>query len=249
MHRKLTDWLLEGGENERHSTERNRESSHGRSKSVLFESGKREEIPRMEEEERMRKEKIEETLFTIWYYIRLIFVLMFAMAAGAACYHQYIMLHTPQMTEQKVVYRYIENNYTAEPVIYLQELEVYEPTPEELEEEYYFDSLELLACCVEAEAGNQDLLGKRMVASVILNRVDDEDWPDSIVEVITQPYQFTTWWNGAIEKAEPSEETFEAVRLELEERSYPGLFYFCSTGYSEYGTPWGKVGDHYFSTK
>lgn len=124
-----------------------------------------------------------------------------------------------------------------------------QPTPEELEEEYYFDSLELLACCVEAEAGNQDLLGKRMVASVILNRVDDEDWPDSIVEVITQPYQFTTWWNGAIEKAEPSEETFEAVRMELEERSYPGLFYFCSTGYSEYGTPWKKVGDHYFSTK
>lgn len=196
-----------------------------------------------------RNVKVKNAFFTIWYYIRLIFVLMFAMAAGAACYHQYIMLHTPRMTEQKAIYRYIENNYTAEPVIYLQELEIYEPTPEELEEEYYFDSLELLACCVEAEAGNQDLLGKRMVASVILNRVDDEDWPDTIVEVITKPYEFTTWWDGAIERAEPTEETYEAIRLEMEERSYPGLFYFCSTGYSEYGTPWKKVGDHYFSTK
>ena len=119
----------------------------------------------------------------------------------------------------------------------------------DIEEEMYYDSLELLAICVEAEAGNQGLEGKRMVADVILNRVDDVDWPDDIVGVISQPYHFTSYWDGSMERAVPSEETFEAVRMELQERSWPGLYYFTSDGYSKYGTPWQQVGNHYFSTK
>lgn len=123
-----------------------------------------------------------------------------------------------------------------------------EAPEEELEEEMYFDSLELLAVCVEAEAGNQSLDGKRMVVDVILNRVDHPDWPDSIAEVITDPYEFTTYWDGGMDSVwEPSEETFQAVQMELESRSWPGLYYFTSNGWSKYGTPWQKVGDHYFS--
>ena len=103
---------------------------------------------------------------------------------------------------------------------------------------------------MEAEAGNQDLDGKRMVADVILNRVDAPEWPDNITDVITQPYAFASYWDGGMEAVwEPSEETFEAVRMELLERSWPELYYFTSDGYSRYGTPWGKAGDHYFSTR
>lgn len=43
----------------------------------------------------------------------------------------------------------------------------------DIEEEEYWDGLELLAICVEAEAGNQGLQGKRLVADVILNRAED----------------------------------------------------------------------------
>lgn len=120
---------------------------------------------------------------------------------------------------------------------------------EDIEEEMYYDSLELLAICVEAEAADQGLEGKRMVADVILNRVDDADWPDSIEGVILQPYQFTSYWDGGMARAVPSEETFEAVRMELEHRGWPGLYYFSADGYSEYGTKWKQVGGHYFSTK
>ena len=41
--------------------------------------------------------------------------------------------------------------------------EIYIESEQDIAEEIYFDSLEYLACCVEAEAGNQGLLGKRMV--------------------------------------------------------------------------------------
>lgn len=128
----------------------------------------------------------------------------------------------------------------------------YDPTEEEIAEEEYYDSLELLAVRVEAEAGNQSLEGKRMVVDVILNRVDDpgDEWPDTITGVITQKYAFSSYWDGGMDKVwSPSEETFEAVRMELESRSWPGIYYFTAGRYSEYGTPWKKVGDHYFSTK
>lgn len=120
----------------------------------------------------------------------------------------------------------------------------------ELEAELYCDSLELLAICVQAEAGNQGLTGRRMVADVILNRVDDPDFPDTIEGVITQRYQFSSYWDGGMERnCVPDETTIKAVQLELKQRSYPGLLYFRTGRYSDYGTPWKKVGAHYFSTK
>ncbi len=121
---------------------------------------------------------------------------------------------------------------------------------DEMECELYCDSLELLAICVQAEAGNQSLTGRRMVADVILNRVDDPDFPDTIEGVITQRNQFTSYWDGGMDRVyEPDETTIKAVQMELEHRSYPGLIYFRTGRYSSYGTPWRKVGDHYFSTK
>lgn len=121
---------------------------------------------------------------------------------------------------------------------------------DELTEELYYDQLELLAICVQAEAGNQPLIGRRMVADVILNRVDDPDFPDTIAGVITQRNQFTSYWDGNMARVrEPDKLTIRAVQLEIRQRSYPGLIYFQTGSYSRYGTPWRKVGDHYFSTK
>ena len=116
-------------------------------------------------------------------------------------------------------------------------------------EEDYYNSVELMAKVVEAEAGNQGLLGKRMVTDVILNRVRDEEFPDTIIDVIFEKNAFAVIDNGMYEQVEVSEETWTAVWMELKEVSYPGLFYFCSTGFHEYGTPWNKIGDHYFNTK
>lgn len=133
-----------------------------------------------------------------------------------------------------------------------EEVALYPETPEEYAEEDYWNSVELIAICVEAEAGNQDLEGKRLVVDVILNRVDDQsgEWPDAIPEVIGQLNQFSSYWDGGMDQVvEASEETLRAVQMELEIRSYPGIYYFREGTWSEYGTPWRQVGDHYFSTK
>ena len=113
----------------------------------------------------------------------------------------------------------------------------------------YAAEIEILARCVEAEAGNQSIDVKRAVISVILNRTEDADWPDTISEVIADPYEFATYWNGRMNEVEPSISTYEAISLEMETRSYPGLFYFDMDDYLPYGTPYVKMGDLYFSTK
>lgn len=117
-------------------------------------------------------------------------------------------------------------------------------------EEIYADSLELMAVCVEAEAGNQPLDGRRMVVDVILNRMDSAEFPNTIHGVITQPYHFTSYWDGGMSRVtEPSEETLRAVQMELKERGWPGLLYYDVGGWPAYGTPWKQVGDHYFCTQ
>jgi len=125
----------------------------------------------------------------------------------------------------------------------------YEMTEEELAEEAYYDSLELLALCVEAEAGNQGLIGKKYVVDVVLNRVDDPDFPDNITDVIMQKNQFSVVLDGRIWEVEPTEETFQAVREELENRTNYDVLYFTCEGFHPCGQDWKKIGDHYFSVK
>lgn len=121
-------------------------------------------------------------------------------------------------------------------------------TPETIAEEIKEDELQTLAILVMAEAGNQDLTGKRLVVDVVLNRVDDSRWPNTITEVINQPYQFSPMSNGAFEKAAETvtDECFEAVALELESRLDYEIHYFCAGGYG-YGEAAYKYEDHYFS--
>lgn len=194
------------------------------------------------------KERLIDFCLRAFEWIKLIGVVAFAMAAGAGCYHQWIVSHKPvEKASVRIVQEVYQEEFTEAIDFDIEHLECIDRT--QIEEEGYFDDLELMAACVEAEAGNQGLDGKRMVADVILNRVEDPDWPNTIEGVITQKYQFSTYWNGAMDSVSISDESFEACKMELKERGWPGIYYFTAGGYGEYGTPWRKVGDHYFSTK
>ena len=121
----------------------------------------------------------------------------------------------------------------------------------QIEQEEWLGECELLAALVEAEAGNQDLTGKRLVADVVLNRMESDRFPNTITEVIYQDNQFSTVLDGALDKAQfnISDESFEAVRLEAlecEERLDEEILFFTAGGYNQYCTPGYKYMDHYF---
>lgn len=51
----------------------------------------------------------------------------------------------------------------------------------------------MLALCVWREARGESPLGKRLVAQVIVNRSKDKRWPNTIVGVILQKKQFSSF--------------------------------------------------------
>ena len=56
---------------------------------------------------------------------------------------------------------------------------------------YLYADLDLLYRIVEAESGNEPYLGQVAVANVILNRVRDDRFPNTIRGVIYQKHQFS----------------------------------------------------------
>lgn len=122
----------------------------------------------------------------------------------------------------------------------------YPMSQEELEEELYWDSLEEVACAVEAEAGNQGYKGKRLVARVLINRKKSELFPDNYHDIIYQRNQFEVVANGSI-NCVPTEETYRAVRDELASSSDDRILFFTAGRYNPSGTPLFQYKDHYFS--
>lgn len=121
---------------------------------------------------------------------------------------------------------------------------------EDLQEEEYYDDLELLANLVEAEGGNQDMKGKRLVVDVVLNRVKSDKFPNTVREVIYQKGQFSTVTDGSLDRAGWSmkDDDYEAVRLEVEEGQIDTEILFFTYGqYNASGTPAYQHGDHFFS--
>lgn len=137
--------------------------------------------------------------------------------------------------------------------------EVTEDTEEQIEEEIVEGELELLALLIQAEAGNQDYKGKCLVADVVLNRMNNDTFPDTISDVVYQYltgkngdkyYQFSTVVDGGLENAGwyISEDCFKAAYQEYyaERRTDDSVLYFTAGSYNPYCVPAYRYGDHYF---
>lgn len=159
-----------------------------------------------------------------------------------------IDLSEPECAEVLPTPTYINKVIAAEPKIVT--VDMMEETPDDLEVELWTDSLEYLACCVEAEAGNQSELGKRLVCDTILNRFDSgkyETMYDVINEENNGVYQYSVVGDGSIFKVTPTEETYRIVAEEVENRTNTEVLYFRTKHYHTFGTPLFKEDDHYFS--
>lgn len=92
-------------------------------------------------------------------------------------------------------------------------------TPSPLSGGYDEESLLWLSRVINAESGNQPLIGKIAVGTVILNRVDSSLFPDTIRDVIFDSrygsHQFSTVTNGSIYDT-PNAESEIAAKLCLD---------------------------------
>jgi len=112
--------------------------------------------------------------------------------------------------------------------------DIQEEETEEAEEageeiELSSDERQVLLRIVQAEAGTCDEEGKLLVANVILNRMESDEFPDTVREVVYQKSQFSPVMNGTINTCKITEETESAVSRALNgEDISDGALYFMN---------------------
>lgn len=90
------------------------------------------------------------------------------------------------------------------------------------------DELDLLARTIAAEAQGEPYIGQVAVGAVILNRVRDPQFPNTISGVIYQPHAFESVSNGLIWRRTPSDEARRAAQDALNgwDPTYGSLFFW-----------------------
>ena len=91
--------------------------------------------------------------------------------------------------------------------------------------------IDALEHIVEAEAGDQDIIGRILVANVVMNRVKAKEFPNDVKGVIYQNngkvYQFSPVLDGSIKRVKISKTTKKAVQRVLNGEDHSkGALYF-----------------------
>lgn len=81
---------------------------------------------------------------------------------------------------------------------------------------YNQDDLFWISRVIQRESGNQPMKGKMAVGNVVLNRVADPVFPDTVEGVLAQKNQFSTYKSGALAATEPSESSTIAAKLVMD---------------------------------
>ena len=122
--------------------------------------------------------------------------------------------------------------------------------------------LECLAVAVFFEARDQPLTGQYAVAEVVMNRVMDPRWPDTICGVVFQDKQFSFTHDGKSDKMETyakndeiewramnqartvAKEIYDSGYVELEATHYHALS--VRPSWAKHYEQVGRIGDHVF---
>lgn len=110
-------------------------------------------------------------------------------------------------------------------------------TPIESGESFYDpEDVYWLSRLIEAEAGGESMKGKISVGSVVINRVECDEFPDTVEGVIFDSrcgIQFSPAYNGAIYNT-PSEDSVTAAKLALDgAKPVGGCLYFSASYLSD----------------
>jgi spore germination cell wall hydrolase CwlJ-like protein len=102
-----------------------------------------------------------------------------------------------------------------------------EDEPETIYDVYSTKEIEILQTIVEAEATGATIEGKINVANVILNRVESNEFPDTIEEVVFQKTQFSPIMDGRFYKVKITKDTIKACeKAFMEKDTTDGSLYF-----------------------
>ena len=93
---------------------------------------------------------------------------------------------------------------------------------------------------VEAEAGDQDLKGRILVANVVMNRVRSLEFPNTVRGVVFEPHQFSPISNGSYYSVRVSKLTKKAVQKAIDGIDYSrgALYFMCRSASASSNVAW-----------
>lgn len=144
----------------------------------------------------------------------------------------------PRVETVVQVEKEIETKYVSVPEYKV--LEVVKPVERVPETNLTDEEKILIARVVCAEAGTEDLIGKRLVVDTVLNRVDKIGFGDTVEAVVYGQGQY--YMAGSY-----TDECMKAVEMECWERLDYDIVWFCNSGWMPYGTPAFQHGGHWFN--
>lgn len=125
--------------------------------------------------------------------------------------------------------------------------------PEVFNQTIHGRELDLLARLINAEAESEPFKGKVAVAAVILNRIADPKFPETITGNIFKTHQFESVSNGLIWERQPTGEDYRAAKAALKgwDPTYGSKFFFNPA--KVHGSSWiwtrsiiERIGNHVF---
>lgn len=81
--------------------------------------------------------------------------------------------------------------------------------------ELSLEETEILARIVQLECGYDTQESKCATIETIFNRIFNEQYPNTLVEVLSQKGQFSTWKNRNIAEATPTDDTYICINMVL----------------------------------
>ena len=109
---------------------------------------------------------------------------------------------------------------------------------------------ELICRITFREAGNQCEEGKRAVMEVILNRVKDKNFPNSVEGVLSAPGQFSTWRLRTGVSSKQIENMMEVLNVVRDnEPVLAGNYIYFDGVQHSYGRNYIKIQGHWFGTR
>lgn len=118
------------------------------------------------------------------------------------------------------------------------------------------ESFTIFSDVVESESNRQqgDITGRVYIALTIWNRVYSENWPDTVIEVLTQSGQFSTVYgsagnyHAAASRTDLSDEAVVVAYNWIHSgEEYPEVIFFNCRGYFSGVPAYGEYGGNYFS--
>lgn len=114
---------------------------------------------------------------------------------------------------------------------------------------YTYEEVWILEHLVESEATGGSEWHKLIIANVVLNRVSNQDFPNTVIDVAFQHRQFSVVYDTRMFKVDITNETKNAVRraIDGEDNSQGALYFMNPVASDAQNVPWFSTKDYLFA--